>query len=328
MIRATFSVLWLQDDIHSRSVFRDFYNLPYHSCDVIFLGASTTRESYIAPEGFENAGVAAYSLSNGNQALEAVPYLIEEVEKTQHPYLYVIDIRKAILVDDGPYKDYGMRRLTDGMKFSLTRIKCINHLYSCREELGIEGSDLLDLYFGMSLYHSRWVNINEEDFFTPPDVFMGYNIYSETMPLDKSVVEEKNDRCMPLNDYEEGMINDLLEYLDEKGINAVFVYYPAAEENDVKERYNSVMKMLKERGYDCINIEDHADEIGLDYTKDMKNKEHVNVYGAVKITDYLSSRIAEEYEIPDRRNDPFYQTWEESYERFSAEMYKEQKRCS
>ena len=157
---------------------------------------------------------------------------------------------------------------------------------------------------------------------------MGYNIYSETMPLDKSVVEEKNDRCMPLNDYEEGMINDLLEYLDEKGINAVFVYYPAAEENDVKERYNSVMKMLKERGYDCINIEDHADEIGLDYTKDMKNKEHVNVYGAVKITDYLSSRIAEEYEIPDRRNDPFYQTWEESYERFSAEMYKEQKRCS
>ena len=49
---------------------------------------------------------------------------------------------------------------------------------------------------------------------------------------------------------------------------------------------------------------------------DMANKSHLNDSGARKVSYYIGEYIRENYDLPDRRNDPAYASWNEQFETF------------
>lgn len=56
--------------------------------------------------------------------------------------------------------------------------------------------------------------------------------------------------------------------------------------------------------------------MGLDWQHDFYNSKHVNYVGAEKYTDYLVKYINENYELPDRRGDERYKSWEKAYDKY------------
>ena len=67
-----------------------------------------------------------------------------------------------------------------------------------------------------------------------------------------------------------------------------------------------------------INFLEHTEEIGLDFSTDTYDAGlHLNLYGAVKLTDYFGEWLVEECELEDRRGEEELSViWEEKQEFF------------
>ena len=74
--------------------------------------------------------------------------------------------------------------------------------------------------------------------------------------------------------------------------------------------------MVEERGYQVLNFNtpEMAQALDLDWETDFYNSKHVNFLGAEKYTEYLSKYLEENYDLPDHRDDPKYESWEEAYQ--------------
>ena len=52
------------------------------------------------------------------------------------------------------------------------------------------------------------------------------------------------------------------------------------------------------------------DDIGLDWTHDTADGgDHLNIYGAEKVSKYIGNYLNDNYDIPDRRDDSDYKSW-------------------
>ena len=71
--------------------------------------------------------------------------------------------------------------------------------------------------------------------------------------------------------------------------------YPATYER--VKRSNKAAEIVKEFGYDYINLERDWRKAGIDYNKDFYNYDHLNIYGTVKLTDYLGGIVQNKYGI-------------------------------
>ena len=62
----------------------------------------------------------------------------------------------------------------------------------------------------------------------------------------------------------------------------------------------------------------YIDEIGLDWKTDSKDGgNHLNLYGAIKVSDYIAEYIHENLEVPDRRNSKKYKNWHNEYKEYT-----------
>ena len=81
-----------------------------------------------------------------------------------------------------------------------------------------------------------------------------------------------------------------------------------------------VARFAAERGLWYTNTLQCNDEIGIDYATDTCDMgQHLNVYGAEKLSDWFGKELVERFSLPDRRQDAAYaKVWEEKLLRYAA----------
>lgn len=317
IICATFRYCKIKDNVCSNDVFETFYGLPEDSIDVILLGGSAIREYYITTEAYMHSGIASYALATGNQPFAATKYLIKEVEKSQSPQLYVVDIRMLIYDE---YDDAAIRRVTDSMNYSWNRIELINVLLN-RSEKGKEviNPTYLDHYLMFPMYHSQWedaLEVNKSD----ECVWMGYNIYDYIEPFDRLSMETLEAEPVAISNNNEQVLRDFLDYCKTVDSEVMFISVPSNYGSKEFGKMNYAKEIIEDAGYDVLDLNYYVDEMGIDYSHDFKDYYHVNVWGAVKFTDYISDYIMKRYEFSDCRNNEEYNVWEENYALFSEAL--------
>ncbi len=74
----------------------------------------------------------------------------------------------------------------------------------------------------------------------------------------------------------------------------------------------------EEHGLKYINFLEHTEEIGLDFSTDTYDAGlHLNLYGAVKLTDYFGAWLIEECDLGDRRGEEdLTQIWDDKLQKF------------
>ena len=70
--------------------------------------------------------------------------------------------------------------------------------------------------------------------------------------------------------------------------------------------------MLKARGYPCLDLMKDYAAYGLNPQRDFYNRNHTNIRGSLKLTEYMADYLAEQYHLADKRGQADYADWDKA----------------
>ena len=309
----------------NKQIFNGFYAQEEETIDVMYLGTSATNRYFIPPKAYNDEGIAAFDLATMGLPMFFVPNLIDEVEKTQSPQLYIIELRN-VLKTKNDITDAHIRRVTDSMPASVNKYEALDKALKYTEGATGERSNIDESYVDYLIpivkYHSRFSagEITPEDFkpWTVKNTTKGYVLSDLTLqqkPYEPPVYSDGFQDLAP--EMEEALI-EVLDRCDKLDADVMFVFSPFAMRKDVQAKFNTAIKIVEERGYTVLDCNQKAvtDEMGIDWEHDLYNSKHVNFAGAEKYTDYLVKYLKENYDLPDRREDAKWDSWADAYEEY------------
>ncbi len=81
-------------------------------------------------------------------------------------------------------------------------------------------------------------------------------------------------------------------------------------------RHNGVERVAAELGLDYIDLNVGEGRVGVDWAKDSYDAgDHLNAFGARKVSAAVGALLAERYGAPDHRGDDSYSSWAEASSR-------------
>lgn len=287
-----------------------YYDEKKDSLDVIFVGSSHVMCGIYPMELYRAYGIASYDYTSSALVLPQAYYQVMEALRTQNPKVLVLDISGVAYGDVKVGSPEYVHVQLDNMKWSLNKIQAINDLIE-------EPSDRMEYYFPLMKFHTRWKELQPEDFRPIVGYTKGAHVSDDILPGGAAYPIKPKDSTAPISQYAETYLRKILDCCRERDIPVLLVNLPAIVDDAAQEKYNAVYAIAEEYGLPYLNLLHHLDELGFDFTVDLKDTSHCNRTGAEKVTAYLGGYLKEHYELPDRRDDPAYQpAWDAAYERY------------
>lgn len=283
-----------------------FYELEDETVDVLFLGSSHAFEDFNTGTLWNEYGMASYILGGSMQPMWNTYFYLKEALKTQKPELIVLEgfctTYESEFIDDSRIikNNYGLR-------WSRDKINSIQ--ISAPEE---RWNEFLLEYVQ---YHTRYSELGAADFLKNQgnrqyDDWKGLGCNMTTKPLtcvDVSGITQS----MPLYEKTEEYYRKTLDLAQEKGIPIVVVISPyAGITEEQQQKLNSADNIAVEYDVPFVNCNLITDEIGIDYSTDAADGDHLNYKGNQKYSSYMGAYLKAHFEISDHRGDHQYDTWQ------------------
>lgn len=292
--------------------FSGFYAEKEDTLDIVMIGSSPVFPYYSTPKLWGETGIAAYTLSSNVQRPAAMKYLVKEAEKTQSPSLYIFEMRMYTMEDEGLSENMAYTRgVTDNLKYSKNRVDTIRALVP-------ETEDRLSYYIDLFKYHtnwkmfafsSEWKNWRYEK----KSELKGFQIKDEVGPTARPEAGGAEGE-LPIPAEQETCLRDLLQYLQENKLQALFIVSPYGESLEEQQMFNYMARIVEEAGYRFLNMNNYYDEIGIVFEEDFADyASHTNAVGAEKCTAFLAKYLLENYSFTDKRGNETYASWDEAY---------------
>lgn len=295
--------------------FEGFYKEEKNSLDAVYIGASNTYSFWLPTLAWNRYGIAVWPLSSPDQPFEFAEHIIREARKTQPDALYVIPVNAL----NSEITDTDLHRAIDDMPLSWNKLQFVNAMGRMAD---LDWTGRLEYLFPLIRYHSRWSELREIDFQKELDNLKGGSTYNSFLHTSKDVSSSFRTtvRYGELYETTQKALDSLLEYCDAERLNVLFVVSPNADTDEYHwAQINTVLQTVQSRGYPALDMHLFMDDIGLDRTKDYYNAAHTNIHGAIKVTDYLSRYLVENYDFIDKRGDPAYSSWDDAYSQYTLE---------
>ena len=292
-----------------------FYKERPGSLDAVFLGASSVYDFYQPPIGWGTNGFAIYSYTSASQPTAAIPFLIEEVQKTQPQALIIAGLNQLVVDTTSMEK---IHYLVDYMPFSITKAKLIDFLYYNGD--GADAESELEFFLPIIRYHSRWNALIWQDIhYTSTGGVKAAKRFSNFLntALDVTQKDIHIDVPQKLSAQEQYTIENILDYCDAHNTKILFLFTPQYTSDKSRDaKYLSAQQYIEDRGYTVLNLKDRVSEFDLDLTSDCFNDKHTNIHGSIKISGYLCRYLSEHYGFEDKRGDSTYADWDEAYDKY------------
>lgn len=297
-----------------------FYEQAQDTVDVVFIGSSHVYTNVNPAVLWSEYGMASYDLAGSNQPLWNSYYYMKEAIELQTPDLVVVDLYRAIENRD-VIDDARTAMNTLGMKPGANRTASI---YASVEN----EASATDYIWGVPVYHTRYESLTENDFKRyNGDVnglnYKGFNMncISTTVFEGLSDFTEMKDR-LPLTQKNEEYLRKIIELARETDTPLLLMVapYQGIMPSD-KMIFNEAQALAKEYDVPYVDFNEHYQEIGFDPREDFAESSHLNYYGSEKFSTYLGKYLKNRYDIPDRRGDETYISWEENAKYYEKIAY-------
>lgn len=295
---------------------KEFYDEVPGTLDAVYIGASHVYTYWQAPIAWNKDGIAVFPFSSGSQPVTAIPFLIEEVKKTQPQALIIANINQIVATDT---KANSVHWLADTIPFSKNKLNMIKSLYEDGD--GDDAPDILEYFVPMIRFHSRWNELTEQDIhFNRTDGLKGACYFSDFFKKEVDVSQnyEKVDlnKRVSLSQYGCAALENILNYCDAEKVNILFVIVPQFTGDERRTaQYNSAQDYIESRGYIVLNFTQRTDELGLNITQDYLDLvgKHLNIHGALKFTNYLADYLVDHYGFENKRGgNSMYASWDKA----------------
>lgn len=287
---------------------KNFYKLEENSLDMVLIGASTAFTDYSAPLAWEEYGYTSYSLATNMAPMGIAKSMLIEVLKTQNPKVIVIDINGVLYNDEQESREGAKRLWIDNMPNSKNKWDTIKEL--------VPKDKRLAYYIPLLKYHSNWPKLDKclkasiEELTDIDDI----NLSSLGMQGSAYINPQRNYIDIKKYNDESQMhklsgehLKNLLEYCkQEKLTNVIFTNMPRYYSKKMlpeRLRNNAAKALIKQYGFECIDMDDYTEEIGLNPEKDFYNPNHLNIYGQKKLTKYLGNLLDTRYHLSDGQHE-------------------------
>lgn len=268
---------------------------PPYTIDILNIGDSLSTAGFTPMELWRQKGYTAFNIgADGIRMPEAYYAIIEACEKQSPKYL----LMESLFMFRYSASQDGQMLLSQPLYHRFAFLK-----YHSIWKPFIEGR-------GVMIYH-RGYTVNEN--------VGGYEGDPGYLDLDL----EGNNR-MEVPAFNRVWFERIKDFCERKGIKIVIYSMPSAT-NYNWERVEGLEKFAQEEGIEYIDLNQRADEIGIDWENDTNDGgDHMNLYGATKVTGYLGEYLSAKGDLTDHRGDAGYRDWEEelvAYDQLVIDMY-------
>lgn len=284
-----------------------FYQEKEDSIDVMFFGSSHAHCTVDLGYLWDNYGMAGYTLSAGSQMIDSTYYFVEEALKTQSPRVIVVEMMGAT-GDELADNTAVVYRNTMGMKWSANLLEFVHYLAGNLQE-GYTWEQ--DVFLKIPIIHSRYAELEQADFEDSIPFMKGYRGSFECAPFEYPAGADTQN-ALELNPEKQEWLQKIMAIAKEKNVQLVLFASPYSVQEERQMQFNRIAEIAKQSDVPFINFNHLYDEIGIDFAADMRDTDHVNNTGAVKVTEYLARFLKNNYEIPDRRGEEGYEQWEQN----------------
>lgn len=291
------------------------YWQPRQTIDVVMMGTSHVHCGINTGLLWEKYGIASYDYSCAEQPLWITYHYLKELYKYQTPKVIVLDVYAPARFKEDYQYDW-MAENVQGMRFSLNKAQMLS--------VSVEPKKLSQYFPDFAVYHSRYDDLEEEDFNSffwdsqEKEAFKGYTPYWNRRPQQR--VEVGEDRNDGMTEKSEKYLREIISYTKTKGSELVIIVTPYIMTADDKRTYNRIVEIAAEEGIIFINYNEYYESIGLDFETDFNDESHLNYWGSCKFTDYLGEFLSYYSEIPDRRGQDEYKSWDANARMIQEEL--------
>ena len=281
-----------------------FYLEEKDSLDVVFIGASEVTQGYNPGYAYDKYGFTSYKYSiDANQGSLYLSQL-KEVLNHQNPEILFVDLSGFLIDDDEQFfNNIILLNYARGIPFSENKVRTI---------MQYPDEEKLPYFFPLIMHHGNasvaydrlsevYRRLTREE---QPALLKGALTYTHISANSEDVGKPFDPLTYGLTDNVKATLVEFLDYCKANDLNIVFTNFPrhiADERNhNLLFLFDQTKSIIEEYGYPVWNLQEEMDAIGIDKKHDFVDSPHLNIYGQVKLTDYISSHIIDQYGLTPR----------------------------
>lgn len=263
---------------------------PEQSIDVLFIGDSVNYCSVIPMQIWRDYGITSYMCGTSLQKLYYSKEFLYKAFATQSPKIVVLEATPVF--SNFEYKE---------------NIKTT-----------------VELMLPVFRYHDRWKSFDtmlESDSglkaeYTHLEVNKGYYYSSAVEASEAGDYTKHTEEVAGILEDNKRTLIDIKKYCEEKGAELILYSAP----NTLTWRpdcHNALVLLAEELGLTYFDMNYMQDEVPIDWSTDtFDGGDHLNYYGAVKVSAYLGKYLDETGLFADKRKDEKFAAWNEAEKEF------------
>lgn len=313
LFTSALSVLFVGVDRMSYNSVQGFYDEPEDSVDAVYIGSSNVLAFWNPLLAWQEYGIKVQTLACNSGPVSSLEFLLKEAQKTQPNAVFIMNINTL-----GEKEVMTLPRFHKIFSYSPLSLNKIQSIERMGDFYDLTTEDKMELYCPMIRFHSRWDSISDKDFDSTTNGYKG-SIASPNYLGTYKDVSKKYGYCEDyanLSDMLDRSVTSLLDYCDTQDFEVLFVTVPQSKDSDNLSKYNSINKMISDRGYTVLDLMYKTDELNIFPEKDYYNSDHTNIHGSAKFTHYMADYFIENYGFEDKRSANNDDSWETSLEEY------------
>lgn len=296
---------WITNSDNSHSfITRGYYAEPKNTIDVLFLGNSDTYRGISPMKIWEDYNITSYSYVSAGQRIWTGYYMLKEALKTQKPKVIFLNVDNFFFNNQSSTGNY--KKVFDNMKLSKNKIDALTD-----KTFKLSKGEKISMIMPILGYHSRYNSLNKDDFrYALSDYYnphKGMDITTVKKGYNKDYVY-KSDKRIKLNDINKKYIDLIVKTAKEENINLEFIWIPSPDSWKM-ERSNTISDYAHENNIKYTDLNLNYKDFNLDFKEDTCDEgDHLNVYGAIKVSEYLGKYINDNYKF-DKHDEKLIKRW-------------------
>ncbi|WP_026491167.1 hypothetical protein [Butyrivibrio sp. XPD2002] len=284
--------------------------------NVVFVGGSNVRCAIQPLEGWKEYGITSYNYAANAAKFDLFPRYMDVIRKYNSPELFVIDLRTLPLVVKG-VEEKAIRGWADCYDiYDPIRIRGICDYFFRRD---YDLNEIPSFFLDIMRFHTQDKNLGVNTQWAPlkrseiRDITKGADDVCEINAYNTIMLTPEG---KGMSELQMKVLKEVLDYCDNNHLNALFICTPYILSKEDYDVFDAAEKIISERGYTFQNLNDHCEEIGIDFNTHFCDVNHTNYLGAKAVSAYIFNYLSSNYSFSEQSAESA-EKWNDDYSEYS-----------
>lgn len=257
-------------------------NEPADTIDVLVIGDSESYTTVSPMEIWDKEGIPSYVGGQTGQKIQESYYMLKKALKTQKPKVVAIETNMI----------FRPQSAVRGIKETLVQTM----LY----------------YFPVFRLHNSWKAWVTGEDKRSQTFYKGFVLRDVVEAYTGGSYMKKTSKTERMSRITRFMMDQIVSLCRKNNIQ-LFLYSAPSPKNYSFRKHNTMEAYARENGLKYLDLNLKIKELGINWSEDSLDKgDHLNILGAVKVSDYLGRYLKKEYHLKSRKSESTYRSWNES----------------